>query len=159
MTLIGAIILTMVLSFLPGLSIAVPLSVYKHDCRLPVILIFMISTILIYSVGIPLEINCYISQFENIVYEIKSLKSEVGTSGKFYLGYGNMNVQAYYFFYVQHDKGYSLKNTPASCTYINVLEESKYTIPVLTKKKNKGEWDSYYVIYVPQHYIEFEFKI
>lgn len=96
---------------------------------------------------------------EKVVYEIKSLKSEVSTSGSFFLGTGHIKTEAYYFFYVEYDKGYKIEKIGTSITYINELEESNYDIPVLTNKKNKCELDDYYVIYIPRDYIIFDFNI
>ena len=168
MTLKGAIILTIVVSALVSfvvymLSFAfddedVTFNIKDKATHKPLIACVIILALSL-GISIPLETNCYNSQYENVVYEIKSLKSEVGASGRFFLGSGHIETQAYYFFYVQYDKGYRLEKITTSRTYINALEESEYDAPVLTKKKNKGEWDAYYIIYIPQDYIVFEFNI
>lgn len=161
MTLKGAIILTIVISVLISfVACLLGIKIDEEDkiTKKSIISFIMILTLSL-GISIPLETECYNSQYENIIYKIKSLKSEVGASGRFFLGSGHIETQAYYFFYVQYDKGYRLEKITTSSTYINALEESEYDAPVLTKKKNKGEWDAYNIIYIPQDYIVFEFKI
>lgn len=168
MTFKGAIILTIVVSALVSFGVyMLSFALEDEDVTFNItdevthkpIMACVIILVLSLGIGIPLETECYNSQYENVVYEIKSLKSEVGASGRFFLGNGYIKTQAYYFFYVQYDQGYRLEKITTSSTYINALEESEYDTPVLTKKKNKGEWDAYNIIYIPQDYIVFEFKI
>lgn len=161
MTLKGAIILTIVISILVSfISCLLDIKIDEEDTiTKKSIIVFIVILALSLGIGIPLETKCYNSQYENIVYEIKSLKSEVGSSGSFFLGSGHIEARAYYFFYVEYDKGYTIEKIPTSSTYITALEESEYDAPVLTKKKNKGEWCNYYMIYIPQDYIVFDFNI
>lgn len=161
MTLKGAIILTIVISVLISfISCLLGIKIDEEDTITKKSIIgFIVILALSLGISIPLETNCYNSQYENVVYKIKSLKSEVGASGRFFLGSGHIETQSYYFFYIQYDKGYRLEKITTSNTYINALEESQYDAPVLTKKKNKGEWCNYYMIYIPQDYIVFEFSI
>ena len=161
MTLKGAIILTIVISILVSFVSSL-LSIFADEedtITKKSIISFVVILALSLGIGIPLETHCYNSQYENVIYEIKSLKSEVGASGSFFLGSGHIKTQAYYFFYVQYDEGYQLEKITTSNTYINALEESQYDAPVLTNKKNKSEWCDYYMIYIPQDYIVFEFNI
>lgn len=161
MTLKGAIILTIVISVLVSFVACLLGIKFGEEDKITRESIINFVVILAMSLGIciPLETNGYNRQYENVVYEIKSLKSEVGASGRFFLGSGHIETQAYYFFYVQYDKGYKLEKITTSNTYISALEESQYDTSVLTKKSNKGEWGSYYMIYIPQDYIIFEFSI
>lgn len=161
MTLTGAIILTIVISILVSCIVCfMSIKIDEEDTiTKKSIISFIVILALSLGISIPLETDCYNSQYENAIYEIKSLKSEVGASGRFFLGSGHIKTQAYYFFYVQYDKGYQLEKITTSNTYINALEESQYDAPVLTNKKNKGEWCDYYMIYIPQDYIVFEFNI
>lgn len=141
MTLKGAIILTIVISILVSFVSGL-LSVFideEDTITKKSIISFVVILALSLGISIPLETKCYYSQYENVVYEIKSLKSEVGASGKFFLGSGHIETRAYYFFYVEYDKGYTIEKIPTSRTYITALEESEYDAPVLTNKKNKGD--------------------
>ena len=161
MTLKGAIILTIVTSILIScITCFMSIEIEEEDkITRKSIISFVVTLVLLLGISIPLETDCYNSQYETIVYEIKSLKNEVGASGRFFLGNGHIEARAYYFFYVEYDKGYKLEKIETSSTYINALEESEYETPTLTKKKNKGEWDAYNIIYIPQDYIVFEFNI
>lgn len=161
MTLKGAIILTIVISILVSFVSGL-LSIFideEDTITKKSIISFVVILALSLGISIPLETNCYNSQYENVVYKIKSLKSEVGASGRFFLGSGHIEARAYYFFYVEYNKGYRIEKIPTSNTYITALEESEYDAPVFTNKKNKGEWCDYYMIYIPKDYIVFEFSI
>lgn len=155
--IILTIVISLLVSFVSGLlSILID---EEYTITKKSIIIFIVILALSLGISIPLETKCYNDQYENIVYKIKSLKSEVGASGRFFLGSGHIETQSYYFFYIQYDKGYRLEKITTSNTYINALEESQYDTPVLTNKKNKGEWCNYYMIYIPQDYIVFDFSI
>lgn len=161
MTLTGAIILTIVISILVScIACFMSIKIDEEDTiTKKSIISFIVILALSLGIGIPLETHCYNSQYEKVVYKIKSLKSEVGASGRFFLGSGHIEARAYYFFYVEYDKGYRIEKIPTSNTYITALEESEYDAPIFTNKKNKGEWCDYYMIYIPKDYIVFEFSI
>ena len=97
--------------------------------------------------------------YENVVYEILSLKNSSSVEGHFALGYGRIETISYYFFYVEDEKGYKLEKIKSERTYIKPLEDSVYNVPTITKKKIKGEIDSYHIIYLPQEYIVFDYNI
>lgn len=162
MILTLVIIITIIFSIMLGAILVITIyEMFDLDLEFSwkLVITFICAISLLLGVGIPLEIKYYNSQYENIICEIISLKSEVGVSGKFFLGYGYIDTETYYFFYTQDDKGYKLKKIRTSEAYINVLEESKYETPTLTQKKNKGEWNDYSIIYIPQDYIVFDFNI
>lgn len=170
MTLKGAIILTICLSALFGIFVCLGVIVYDLETQerewykdfnnWKILIMFFASSIAILSgVIIPIETDVYNKNYENVIYEIKSLKTENLISGRFFLGCGYVNTQEYYFFYVEYNKGYKIEKIETSRTYINALENSDYETPKLTQKKNKGEWDAYYIIYIPQDYIVFDFNI
>lgn len=168
--IIATIILCIIISSIVGLLLCLILDnffngfnifyrYYDHIILWKPIIVFISLITLSLGISIPLEIIHNDKEYENAICEIKSLKDEVGVSGSFCLGNGHIDTEAYYFFYTQNDKGYKLKKVETSRTYIKVLEESKYETPTLTQNKNKGEWNDYNIIYIPQDYIMFEFNI
>lgn len=131
MTLKGAIILTIVISVLVSCAVYILSFAFEDEditfnikdevTHKPIIACVIILALSL-GISIPLETDCYNSQYENVVYKIKSLKSEVGVSGRFFLGSGHIEARAYYFFYVEYDKGYKLEKITISNTYISALE-------------------------------------
>lgn len=97
--------------------------------------------------------------YEKTIYEIKSLKTDSVVFGRFYLGNGRIETKQYYFFYVEDEKGYRTEKVEVENTYINSLANSNYIVPTLTEKKIKGETYPYYIIYLPQEYIVFDYNI
>lgn len=97
--------------------------------------------------------------YEKVIYEILSLKKGSSVDGYFALGYGSVETKSYYFFYVENERGYKLEKIETKRAYINPLEDSTYNVPTIMEKKIKGETYPYYIIYLPQEYIVFDYNI
>lgn len=128
---------------------------------------FFITTSIFLFLGISIELTYVILRinyernrvYEKVIYEILSLKNSSSIDGHFALGYGSVETKSYYFFYVEDEKGYKLEKIESEKTYIKPLEDSIYNVPTIMEKKIKGKTYPYYIIYLPQEYIVFDYNI
>lgn len=101
-----------------------------------------------FSAGVFFTVRQYNKSYENVEYEIYSLDRGVEVEGRFALGSGSINSDIAYYFYVETDRGFELKNLTSSDSSIYLVETDERTPCVVTKKDSKN-FQTYKVIYVP----------
>lgn len=87
-------------------------------------------------------------QYERFICNILSIRNESGVEGSFCLGTGYVKDTQYYLYYYQTDKGIKMDKVEADKTYII---ETNDRVPCIYEIKNRGEYYSFYELYVPEN--------
>lgn len=126
-------------------------------------ILFFFLTALIYESIAPKITYPYI-EYKQII----SLQDEVSASGHFHLGYGNVEGEMYYFFYVESQHGGVIIDKISG--NVEIIEQDRENgLIVKSETKTKPSWfwsiplfsesEDSYIIYVPKGTIKFNFNI
>ena len=103
------------------------------------------------SLSLTLAICCTskaYEQYEKFICNILSIRNESGVEGSFCLGSGYVKDTQYYLYYHQTDKGIKMDKVEADKTYII---ETNDRVPCIYEIKNRGDYYSFYELYVPEN--------
>lgn len=102
------------------------------------------------------------------VMEITALKDNVANEGQFFLGSGNVEGVAYYFYMEQKELGYQMNKVAVDQSYIKEVQTGTPKIEVYKKKRTSkfaafmfGEflYEKEYVFHVPKGTVTTDFKV
>lgn len=140
-------------------------SIFIAPCALIGLIIAMIANIIC---TVPVCIFCKHDYQTVNTTEIYALNDNIGAQGKFFLGSGHVNGDAYYYYIEETDVGKHIASIPANNAYIceSNSETPRIEMQQMCWEKSWVKWilitnwfETRYMIYIPENSVTTDFNV